>query len=305
MTCCWRTLTLFVWSRMGRVWKSLFWILKTGGSCLHLVELRIPSHAVRDQSARLECHFDLDGETLYSVKWYKDGNEFYRYVPRDSPPVQIFKLPGVTVDLHNSSESQVVLSSVQLSTTGLYRCEVSGEAPYFQTVTEHGQMMVVALPDTGPKISGGRPRYQVGDTVRVNCTSGRSKPAAQLAWFINGEPADSDFLRGPDIVVTGREGLETSVLGLEFTVKQHHFNRGDMKLKCLATIARVYLRSNEESVEGEKQPRASVLESRGTVAPAGSRADRVQAAGGPMTFIPPHISLLVFGFLSTTLLQVR
>jgi len=34
---------------------------------------------------------------------------------------------------------------------------------------------------------GGRPRYQIGDTVRVNCTSGRSKPAAQLMWFINGE----------------------------------------------------------------------------------------------------------------------
>jgi len=43
------------------------------------------------------------------------------------------------------------------------------------------------LPEEGPKITGGRPRYQIGDTVRVNCTSGRSKPAAQLMWFINGE----------------------------------------------------------------------------------------------------------------------
>lgn len=66
---------------------------------LHLTELRIPSHAVRNQSARLECHFDLDGETLYSVKWYKDGNEFYRYVPRDMPPAQVFPLNGVTVDV--------------------------------------------------------------------------------------------------------------------------------------------------------------------------------------------------------------
>lgn len=97
-----------------------------------------------------------------------------------------------------------------------------------------------------------------------------------MAWFINGEPADPDFLRGPFLQESGREGLETSTLTLEFTVKQKHFNHGDMKLKCLATIARVYLKSNEESVEGEKQPKASVLESRGTVAPAGSRADRVQ-----------------------------
>lgn len=83
-------------------------------------------------------------------------------------------------------------------------------------------------------------------------------------------------MRGPETIITGREGLETSILGLEFTVKQKHFRRGDMKLKCSATIATIYWRSNEESVEGERPPRASVLESRGTVAPAGSRADRVQ-----------------------------
>lgn len=45
--------------------------------------------------------------------------------------------------MHNSTENHVVLSSVQLSSTGVYRCEVSGEAPYFQTVTEHARMVVV------------------------------------------------------------------------------------------------------------------------------------------------------------------
>lgn len=67
--------------------------------CLRLTEVRIPNHTVRDASAHLECHYELDGESLYSVKWYKDGNEFYRYVPRDMPPAQIFALPGVTVDV--------------------------------------------------------------------------------------------------------------------------------------------------------------------------------------------------------------
>lgn len=88
-----------------------------------------------------------------------------------------------------------------------------------------------ALPEEGPRITGGKPRYQMGDVVRVNCTSGRSKPAAHLNWFINGEPADPNFLRSYDSVITGREGLETSILGLEFRVKNRHFRRGDMKLK--------------------------------------------------------------------------
>lgn len=66
---------------------------------IRLMEVRIPMHTVREQSARLECHYDLEGEALYAVKWYKDGSEFYRYVPRDNPPAQIFTLPGVTVDV--------------------------------------------------------------------------------------------------------------------------------------------------------------------------------------------------------------
>ncbi|XP_044742188.1 uncharacterized protein LOC123303108 [Chrysoperla carnea] len=245
-------------------------------ACLRLTEVRIPNHTVRDQSARLECHYDLDGEALYSVKWYKDGNEFYRYVPMERPPVQVFQLPGVTVDLHNSSENTVVLSSVNLKSSGRYRCEVSAEAPSFQTVTDQSDMIVVALPEEGPRITGGRPRYQIGDTVRINCTSGRSKPAAQLSWFINGEPAPSDFVNGPTIISTGRDGLEISILGLEFMVRPKHFKRGDMKLKCLATIATVYWKSNEESVEGDRPIRAPVREI--VQAPSNSRADRVQAS---------------------------
>lgn len=254
-------------------------ILIQGVITMELLDLRIPSHAIRNQSVKLECHYDLEGETLYSVKWYKDGNEFYRYVPRNMPPSQIFTLPGVTVDLHNSTQNAVVLSSLQLSSTGLYRCEVSGEAPYFETVTDSAYMTVVALPEAGPKITGGKPRYQAGDTVSVNCTSGRSKPAAQLNWMINGEPAEPKYLRGPEIFVTGREGLETTILGLEFVARHKHFKRGNMKLKCLATIATVYLVSNEESMEGERPQKGLVLESRGTVSPpGGSRADRVHTS---------------------------
>lgn len=70
--------------------------------CLRLTEVRIPNHIRMGESARLECHYDLDGESLYSVKWYKDGNEFYRYVPRDMPPAQVFVLPGVSVDVSKS-----------------------------------------------------------------------------------------------------------------------------------------------------------------------------------------------------------
>lgn len=89
----------------------------------------------------------------------------------------------------------------------------------------------LVLPETDPKITGGRPRYQIGDRVNVNCTSGRSKPAVKLSWFINGEPAPQEFVKTYKTFKTGREGLEHTVLGLRFRVKQEHFKKGDMKLK--------------------------------------------------------------------------
>lgn len=87
--------------------------------------------------------------------------------------------------------------------------------------------------------------------------------------------ANSTYLRGPETVYTGREGLETTTLGLEFRVEARHFRRGDMKLKCLATIATVYWNSNEESVEGDRPQRPPALEVKETFQDK-SRADRVQ-----------------------------
>ena len=69
-------------------------------STIRMVDLRVPSHVVRNNPVRLECHYDLEKEALYSVKWYKDGKEFYRFLPGDHPPSQVFDQPGVIVDVN-------------------------------------------------------------------------------------------------------------------------------------------------------------------------------------------------------------
>lgn len=56
----------------------------------------------------------------------------------------------LVLQLHNSTDSTVVLENVNLSTSGRYRCEVSGEAPSFQTVSDHGDMIVVGKTSTSP-----------------------------------------------------------------------------------------------------------------------------------------------------------
>lgn len=233
----------------------------------------IPPHALKGHQAVLKCNYDLEGDNLYSVKWYFNQKEFYRYIPTDNPKVTIFSHhSGVRVNPRLSTEREIVLDDVDFSTTGHYRCEVSGDAPMFQTASTEGILYVVDLPDDGPEIRGGQPRYNIGDNVNVTCISRNSLPAAKLSWYINGEKADPIYLRTYPEETNVRTGLQTSTLGLTFKVRHKHFLHGDLKLKCTATISTVYWKSNEESVQGSgfNAHTAPVSESRGRTSAATS-----------------------------------
>ena len=71
----------------------------TGTSSLKLNTIDVPAHRVVGDKATLVCQFDMEGDTLYSVKWYKDDREFYRYVPNDRPRLQVFDTKGIHVDV--------------------------------------------------------------------------------------------------------------------------------------------------------------------------------------------------------------
>ncbi|GFT01713.1 ig-like domain-containing protein [Nephila pilipes] len=55
-------------------------------------------------------------------------------------------------------------------------------------------------------------------------------------------------------------GLESSSLSLKFVVREHHFRGGNMKLKCTATISRVYTMSNEELVFRQQNSGLHIME---------------------------------------------
>ena len=52
---------------------------------LRIVRLSVPQSVERGAAVQLACDFDLEGETLYSVRWYKNHEEFYRFLPQDLP----------------------------------------------------------------------------------------------------------------------------------------------------------------------------------------------------------------------------
>lgn len=45
---------------------------------------------------------------------------------------------------------------------------------------------LAAAPKNRPFLLGLRARYKAGDTLRANCTSAESRPAANLSWLLNG-----------------------------------------------------------------------------------------------------------------------
>lgn len=47
---------------------------------------------------------------------------------------------------------------------------------------------LIDLPRDGPHIKGQQFQYQIGETLNLNCTSGKSHPASHLQWFINDQP---------------------------------------------------------------------------------------------------------------------
>lgn len=48
-------------------------------------------------------------QRLYSVKWYKDNEEFYRYVPKSNPPQQSYRVEGIRVDV-STAKNNIILS---------------------------------------------------------------------------------------------------------------------------------------------------------------------------------------------------
>ena len=78
-------------------------------SSIVITQIKIPPYVILGQTVHLYCLFELrNGTDLYTLKWFKDGAEFYRSVPRASVRKNrrlIFPRPGVKVDFENSKVS--------------------------------------------------------------------------------------------------------------------------------------------------------------------------------------------------------
>ncbi|RWS23755.1 uncharacterized protein B4U80_05345, partial [Leptotrombidium deliense] len=118
--------------------------LFAASNCMKIVKFEVPRSVVEGSDVDLLCKYDLQGNSIYSVKWFYNYVEFYRYLPKsgqNSPRVTVnpFNFRGLILDLSKSNNEKVHLLNVSEGMSGIYRCEVSGE---FSEDSKQGTMHV-------------------------------------------------------------------------------------------------------------------------------------------------------------------
>ncbi|XP_064105351.1 uncharacterized protein LOC135214861 [Macrobrachium nipponense] len=255
-------------------------------SALHITDIKVPSPLATGEGGWLECEWADDGDNIYALKWYLGLDEFYRWTPAETPPVKTFPVKGnpITVDLEASRRGRVRVGQVTLEATGVYRCEVSAEAPSFHTESKVASMTIVDLPDDKPLITGTRPNYQLHEEVRLNCSSPHSQPPSTLTFLVNNEQADPSWLVHYKSREDSSTGLETAVLGLRFALRPRMMRQGFVSVKCIAQILDIYWDSSETLIMGDMPYHASVMEGRASSAYKLSAATTSLVSMAPVLF---------------------
>lgn len=63
------------------------------------MHIKVPEAVRVGDTVTLACVYDLEQVALYTIKWYRNDVEFYRYVPKESPPNKVFNVAHVYVDV--------------------------------------------------------------------------------------------------------------------------------------------------------------------------------------------------------------
>lgn len=66
---------------------------------LKWVKAKVPRYQLIGGTALLQCDYDLGNDTLYAIKWYKEYEEFYRFVAKAIPQANSYIVDGVYVNV--------------------------------------------------------------------------------------------------------------------------------------------------------------------------------------------------------------
>jgi hypothetical protein len=165
---------------------------------LQVHHFQVPDPFILGSSSNLFCNYSWtnpvrEQRPIYSIKWYKENQEFFRFIPSEEPAMVSFDKDGIFVDISRSSAQVVHLRTSHWTTAGSFRCEVTADD--FETASKSVEATVVAVPQFDPYIGGQTHKYSPGELVELNCTSNSSDPETDLFWYINSLPKIQENFR--------------------------------------------------------------------------------------------------------------
>lgn len=66
---------------------------------LQITGVELPRVVYSGDPVQLTCSYRLQGDSLYSLTWWKDEKQIYEYVPAMRSPKKEFKVPGIVVNV--------------------------------------------------------------------------------------------------------------------------------------------------------------------------------------------------------------
>ncbi|XP_045126113.1 uncharacterized protein LOC123513195 [Portunus trituberculatus] len=221
------------------------------GGCVEgvrITKLDVPAVALEGDQVHLRCDYEEESpSSLYTLKWYKNEQEFFRHQPGLTPSEgedrcrnhHHYHVDGVSVDCWVSTEKDVVLQGVTGATSGDYQCEVIGDYPTFRKETHKARLTVFTEPLQKPLIAGVRDSYTPLETVSLTCTATNKQYLPLLSWRINGNPVPQEYV----INYSDRHALD-----LRFVARSDLFVRGVITVTCLASFGGRHLQAAEETL---------------------------------------------------------
>ncbi|KAL1497151.1 hypothetical protein ABEB36_008157 [Hypothenemus hampei] len=222
------------------------------------VKAIVPLAAKARDTVMLRCEYDSENDPVYTVKWYKGRSEFFRYMPKEDPSMRIFPVQGIRVDLSRSSPNEVALIDVEWDTTGKFLCEVSTDAPVFDTKISSGFMYVINVPDEAPIMEILKKSTGSANTIQATCTTPPTFPAMNITWYINGIKVEETGRKSASFDPTyayskNRRVPHMTVSHLDKEIDDNTFQGGTIKIQCIGTLFHLYKSENVRFIE-ENRP---------------------------------------------------
>ncbi|XP_063862087.1 uncharacterized protein LOC135101694 [Scylla paramamosain] len=245
-----------------------WWERRSSSGCvaLNITSIQVPPQVKAGDPVKLHCHFDLEGDKLYSVTWWREQEMFYQFTPASTKMKTIYDRYGIHVNEAQSNITTVVLQNVTHATAGEYMCEVVADHPTFEKDSQLRNMEVIDVPDRFPVLQVSRTEYSRGDQLVANCTSPGARPAPQLEWLINGDMVSKQHSQ---LVSEGSSvmGLLSPTSELRLRLTDRHFKEGRLQLTCRASLGPLYEQNSDVllSVPGKTAAPSQKLYGAGSV----------------------------------------